>query len=79
MPTPNPQIAEQLKQAQDELARLKAEKLRLYPPNPHPLAQPDAFPGNATPEQIAYRNDLVRRIEALEAQVDALQDQLYQK
>ena len=79
MPTPNPQIAEELKQAQDELARLKAEKLRLYPPNPHPLAQPDAYPGNSTLEQIAHRNDLVRRIEALEAQVDALQDQLYQK
>ncbi len=79
MPTPNPKIADQLKQLNDELARLKSEKLRLYPPNPHPLAQPDKFPGDYSPEQIRHRNELVRKIEALEAQVEKLQDQLYQK
>ena len=79
MPTPNPKIAEQLKQAKEELARLKAEKLRLYPPNPHPLAQPDSFPRDYAPEQIRYRNELVRKIEALEQRIELLQDQLYQK
>ncbi len=79
MATPNPKIAEQLKQSKEELARLKAEKLRLYPPNPHPLAQPDTYPGNYTPEQIRYRNELVRKIETLEQRVEMLQDQLYQK
>ncbi len=79
MPTPNPKIADQLKQLKDELARLKSEKLRLYPPNPHPLAQPDKFPGDYSPEQISHRNELVRKIEALEAQIEKLQDQLYQK
>ena len=79
MPTPNPKIAEQLKQAKEELARLKAEKLRLYPPNPHPLAQPDTFPGSYTPEQIRQRNQLVAKIEILEKQIELLQDQLYQK
>lgn len=79
MPTPNPKIAEQLKQAKNELARLKSEKLRLFPPNPHPLAQPDAYPGNATPEQIRQRNQLVAQIEMLEKQIESLQDRLYQK
>ena len=79
MPTPNPKISEQLKQAKDELARLKAEKLRLFPPNPHPLAQPDTFPSGYTQEQIRYRNQLVGQIEMLEKQVELLQDQLYRK
>ncbi len=79
MPTPNPKIAEQLEQAKQELARLKSEKLRLYPPNPHPLAQPDKYPHDYSPEQIRYRNELVRKIEALEAQIEKLQDQMYQK
>jgi uncharacterized protein Yka (UPF0111/DUF47 family) len=78
MPTPNPKIADQLKHAKEELGRLKAEKSRLYPPNPHPLAQPDKYPGDYTPEQISYRNELVSKIEALERQIDLLQDQLYQ-
>lgn len=79
MSTPNSKIADELKQAKEELARLKSEKLRLYPPNPHPLAQPDKFPGDYSPEQIRRRNELVRKIEALEAQIERLQDQLYQK
>lgn len=79
MSTPNPKIADQLKQAKDELARLKSEKLRLYPPNPHPLAQPDKYPSDYSPDQIRYRNELVRKIEELERQIESLQDQLYQK
>lgn len=77
MPTPNPIIARQLRDARAELARLKAEKLRLFPPNPHPLVQPDTFPRDATPAQIRQRNELVARIEALEQQIEELQAQLY--
>ncbi len=79
MPTTNPEVAERLRQAKEELARLKAEKLLLYPPNPHPLAQPDTFPGNYTPDQIRYRNELVGKIEEFERRVESLQDQLYSK
>ena len=77
MPTPNPAIAAQLQQAKDELARLKAEKLGLFPPNPHPFAQDDAFPKNATPQQIKQRNELVARIEELERRIEELKDRLY--
>jgi len=79
MPTPNPAIAAQLQQAKDELARLQAEKLKLYPPNPHPFAQDDAFPRNATPDQIKHRNDLVARTEELERRIEELQSRLYSK
>lgn len=77
MPTPNPKTAEQLRLAKAELARLKTEKLELFPPNPHPFAQPDQFPKNATPEQIQRRNELVARIEELERRIEELQDRLY--
>ena len=79
MPTPNPAIAAQFQQAKDELARLKAEKLELFPPNPHPFAQNDAFPRNATPQQIKQRNEIVARIEELERRIEELKDQLYTK
>ena len=79
MATPNPNIAEQLKQTKEQLAQVKAEKLRLFPPNPHPLAQPDAYPGNYTAAQIRQRNELVSKIEMLEKQVESLQEQLYRK
>jgi len=79
MATQNPRIAEALKKAREGLEQIKAEKLRLYPPNPHPLAQPDAYPGNYAPEQIRQRNQLVAQIEMLEKQIELLQDQLYQK
>ena len=77
MPTPNPQIAEELRQAKEELARLKAEKLRLYPPDPHPFVEPSRYPRDYTPEQIQYRNQLIARIEELERHVDDLEDRLY--
>lgn len=65
-------IAQALVQAKQELARLKAEKLKLFPPNPHPLAQADTFPKNATPEQIRQRNELIARIEELEKRIQEL-------
>ena len=77
MPTPNPQIAEELRQAKEELARLKAEKLRLYPPDPHPFVEPSRYPRDYTPEQIQYRNQLIARMEELERRVDDLEDRLY--
>ncbi|MBI5032938.1 MAG: hypothetical protein HZB51_20650 [Chloroflexi bacterium] len=68
----NSNRAAELAKAKQELARLKAEKLNLFPPNPHPLAQPDDYPKNATPEQIQKRNELVARIEELEKRIDEL-------
>jgi uncharacterized protein Yka (UPF0111/DUF47 family) len=73
----NPQVADELRRAKDELKQLKAEKLRLYPPDPHPLAEPSRYPREYTPEQIKYRNQLVARIEELERRIDDLQDRLY--
>ena len=52
MATQNPQIAEQLRRARAELARLKADKARLFPANPHPFVEPDRFPRDFTPEQV---------------------------
>ena len=77
MPAQNPTIAAELKRAKEELARLKAEKTRLFPPNPHPLAQPDTYPTDYTQAQIRQRNEIVSKIEALEQQLEMLQDQLY--
>ncbi len=62
----------ELARAKQELAQLRSEKLKLFPPNPHPLAQPDDYPRNATPEQIQKRNELVARIEELERRVAEL-------
>ncbi len=77
MANQNPQIADELRRAQDQLAKLKAEKARLYPANPHPFVQPDDFPGKYSPEQIQYRNQLVSQIEQLEKRVQDLRDRLY--
>ncbi len=77
MPIPNPQIVAELRQANDELARLKAKKLELFPPNPHPFAQADQFPKKATPEQIRQRNEIIAQIEELEQRIEKLQDRLY--
>ncbi len=79
MPTANPIIASQLQTAREELARLKSEKARLYPPNPHPFSEPDRYPGDSSPEQIAHRNELIARIELLERQIEDLQDRLFTK
>jgi uncharacterized protein Yka (UPF0111/DUF47 family) len=77
MPGQNPTIALELKQAKEELERLKAEKLRLYPPDPHPFVEPSSYPSDYTADQIAHRNRLVARIEELERRIDELQDRLY--
>ncbi len=77
MATPNPIIAQQLRQAKEKLDQLRAEKARLYPPNPHPFVQPDRYPGDYTPQQIQHRNQLVQQIEELEKRVQELQDRLY--
>ena len=79
MPSPNPQIAEELKHAREQLAQLKAEKMRLFPPNPHPFTEPDKYPGSYTPRQIEQRNQLVSQIETLEQRIEQLQDRLYGK
>lgn len=77
MATPNPVIVQQLSDAKQRLEQLRAEKARLYPPNPHPFVQPDQYPGNYTPQQIQYRNQLVQQIEELEKRIQELQDRLY--
>jgi hypothetical protein len=77
MTTPNPRIAEELRQARDQLDQLKKEKARLFPPNPHPFSEPDRFPGEYTPEQIQSRNRLVSQIEALEQRIEDLTGRLH--
>ena len=72
MATLNANKAAELAKAKQELARLRAEKMRLFPPNPHPLAQPDDYPKNYTPDQIRQRNALVQRIEELERRIEEL-------
>jgi hypothetical protein len=79
MATPNPAIQELLEKAKQELAALKAEKTRLFPPNTDPLGTPDRFPGGYTPEQIAVHKQLNAQIEMLEQRVDDLQLRLYRK
>lgn len=73
----NPQIAEELYQTKNKLEELKAEKLRLYPPDPHPFVEPSRYPREYTPQQIEYRNQLIARIEELERRIEDLQDRLY--
>lgn len=79
MPNPNPVVAAKLREARAELAQVKAEKLKFFPPNPHPFIQADDFPAKATPEQIAKRNALIARIEELERQIVDLEERLYTK
>jgi hypothetical protein len=79
MATPNPTIQRQLEQAKADLAALKAEKARLFPPNKDPLGSPDRFPRDYTSEQIAKHKQLNAQIEALEQRVDELQLRLYSK
>lgn len=79
MATPNPLIQQQLDAAKQQLADLKAEKRRLFPPNTDPLGTPDRFPGDYTAEQIAKHKQLNAQIDALEHRVDDLQLRLYTK
>lgn len=79
MAIPNPAIQKLLDEAKQELAALKAEKARLYPPNTDPLGTPDRYPGDYTPEQIARHNQLNAQIDLLEQRVDELQLRLYSK
>ncbi|MGB8646796.1 MAG: hypothetical protein WCF84_16265 [Anaerolineae bacterium] len=75
----NPDIKKLLDEARRELTEARAEKLKLFPPNPHPFAQPDAFPGSYMPEQVQRRNELNARIEQLENRIEELQRRLYVK
>ncbi len=79
VPSPNPEIQQLLDEARRELAEARSEKLKLFPPNPHPFAQPDAFPKDYTPDQIQRRNELNARIEHLEQRIEELQRRLYMK
>ncbi len=77
MATPNPEIQRLLEDAKRQLAEVKAEKMREFPPNLHPFAEPDKYPKDYTPEQIARRNALNAQIESLEKRIDELQTRLY--
>ncbi len=77
MSTPNPEVKQQLDAARSELAEVRAEKARLFPPNPHPFSQPDSYPKDYTPEQIARHNELDAQIESLERRIEELQARLY--
>ncbi|RIK23957.1 MAG: hypothetical protein DCC52_12795 [Chloroflexi bacterium] len=79
MPTPNPVIQQKLDAARQQLAAVKAEKARLFPPNPDPLGTPDRFPRDYSPEQIEQHRRLNEQIELLEQRVDELELQLYSK
>ncbi len=79
MATPNPVIQKQLDAARQQLAAVKAEKLRLFPPNPDPLGTPDRFPRDYSPAQIEKHRQLNEQIEILEQRVDELELQLYSK
>jgi len=68
-----PIATQRLREAKEELARLKQEKQKLFPANPHPFAQPDEFPQHATRAQIEQRNALVARIEELEKEIAELE------
>jgi len=79
MATPNPTIQQKLNEAKDQLAEVRAEKARLFPPNKDPLGSPDRFPGDYTPEQIQHNKQLDTQIELLEQRIDDLQSRLYTK
>jgi hypothetical protein len=79
MATANPEIKRRLDEARLELARVKAEKLRLFPANLHPLAEPDKYPREYTAEDIRRRNLLNAQIESLEARIEELQNRQYLK
>ncbi len=75
----NPEIQRMIDEAKAELARLKAEKARLFPANIHPLAEPDRYPKDFTPEQIRQRNQLNSQIESLENRIEELESNKFRK
>lgn len=75
----NPEVERLIEEARRELAVVKAEKARLFPANIHPLAEPDKYPKNYTPDQIAHRNALNAQIESLEHRIEELQNRQYLK
>ncbi len=79
MSVPNPEVQQMLDAARRQLADARAEKARLFPPNPHPFSQPDSYPKDYSPEQIAQHNELDARIDSLERRIDELQARLYRK
>ncbi len=79
MSTPNPMIQKSLQETKAQLAAAKAEKARLFPPNPNPLGAPDKFPRDYSSEQIEKHRQLNEQIERLEQRVDELELQLYTK
>jgi hypothetical protein len=79
MATANPEIKRLLDEARRELARVKAEKSRLFPANLHPLAEPDKYPKEYTADEIRQRNLLNSQIESLENRIEELQNRQYLK
>ena len=78
MATPNPKIADELSKARAELEQLKAEKARLFPPNPHPFVEPDKFPGELYPGAgPAAQTRWYRRSRTWSGAIQELQDRLF--
>jgi hypothetical protein len=77
--TANPEVKRLLDEARSELARVRAEKTKLFPANLHPLAEPDKYPRDFTAEQIRQRNQLNAQIEILENRIEELQNRQYLK
>lgn len=75
----NPAVQRMIEESKAELARLKAEKARLFPANLHPLAEPDRYPKDFTPDQIRQRNTLNAQIESLENRIEDLENRKFQK
>ncbi len=75
----NPAVQQMIEESKAELARLKAEKARLFPANLHPLAEPDRYPKDFTQDQIRQRNLLNAQIESLENRIEDLENRKFQK
>lgn len=75
----NPAIQRLIDEAKAELAKAKAEKASLFPANLHPLAEPDKYPKDYSPEQILKRNQLNAQIESLERRIEELENRKFTK
>lgn len=75
----NPAIQKLIDEAKAELARVRAEKARLFPANLHPLAEPDKYPAQYTAEEIQKRNQLNAQIESLERRIEELENRKFTK